>query len=166
MMDQLIESFVRNEIEIVQDVKRVFGASTDGDRIRKENIVGETILDMNFRDKQTMFMFDSQKEALRYASCVVKNKTRGNLNVTKKRCERTDDLNRCFEFHGVTAKGNPSRKFWNVDVDDNEYTASWGRIGNDGQSQTEQFASSYDARSKALKKIDEKLGEGYREVRC
>jgi predicted DNA-binding WGR domain protein len=54
-----------------------------------------------------------------------------------------------------------SSKFWNIALQGNTFTVTFGRIGTDGQTQTKAFASGEMALKEAEKLIREKLGKGY-----
>jgi uncharacterized protein (TIGR02996 family) len=66
---------------------------------------------------------------------------------------------RTFEF--TDAK---SRKFWNIDVKDNAFTVTYGKIGTVGQSQTKTFKDAPAAQAEADKLIKEKTKKGYTET--
>jgi predicted DNA-binding WGR domain protein len=57
-----------------------------------------------------------------------------------------------------------SSKFWQIEVDGDEHTVTYGRIGTDGASKTKSFDSAEDAQSDADKLIASKLKKGYVEV--
>ncbi len=63
---------------------------------------------------------------------------------------------RHFEFVAGT-----SSKFWEVEVNGNEVTTHWGRIGTAGQSKTKSFADAEKASAAAAKLVAEKTKEGY-----
>ncbi|KIG13892.1 Molybdate metabolism regulator [Enhygromyxa salina] len=66
---------------------------------------------------------------------------------------------RRFEF-----KDSRSYKFWEIEVDGATFTARYGKVGTDGQTQTKSFASPDKAAAAAEKKIQEKVRKGYAEV--
>ncbi|PRP93503.1 WGR domain-containing protein [Enhygromyxa salina] len=66
---------------------------------------------------------------------------------------------RRFEF-----KDSRSYKFWEIEVDGVSFTARYGKVGTDGQTQTKSFASADKAAAAAEKKIQEKVRKGYAEV--
>jgi uncharacterized protein (TIGR02996 family) len=66
---------------------------------------------------------------------------------------------RTFTFSDAT-----SHKFWNIDVQGNSLTVTYGRIGAKGQTQTKTFASAAKAEAEADKLVKEKLAKGYRET--
>lgn len=66
---------------------------------------------------------------------------------------------RCFEF--VDGKSN---KFWDIEVDGDAFTVTWGRRGTAGQSQTKSFASTEAATVEADKLVAKKLKGGYTEI--
>jgi predicted DNA-binding WGR domain protein len=66
---------------------------------------------------------------------------------------------RRFEFVG----GN-SYKFWEVEVTGNDVTVCYGRIGTDGQRQTNSLNDGVSAARHAEKLIATKLKKGYREA--
>ncbi len=57
-----------------------------------------------------------------------------------------------------------SQKFWEIRVQDNSVTTTWGRIGSDGQTKTKSFADHAAARAAADKLIAEKTSKGYVEA--
>jgi len=57
-----------------------------------------------------------------------------------------------------------SRKFWSIEVNGNEHTVTYGRIGTDGTSKTKQFADPATAEKEALKLINAKKRKGYQEA--
>ena len=57
-----------------------------------------------------------------------------------------------------------SRKFWEIDLQDTDFTVRFGRLGTEGQQQHKSFASSAKARSEHDKLIAEKQKKGY--VEC
>jgi uncharacterized protein (TIGR02996 family) len=66
---------------------------------------------------------------------------------------------RTFQFSDAK-----SHKFWNIDVQGDSFTVTFGRVGTAGQSQTKAFASAEKAQVEADKLIREKTGKGYRET--
>jgi predicted DNA-binding WGR domain protein len=66
---------------------------------------------------------------------------------------------RRFEF-----KQGSSYKFWEIHVEGNAYTARYGKVGTEGQTQSKSFATPEKAAAEAEKKIREKVGKGYAEV--
>lgn len=66
---------------------------------------------------------------------------------------------RRFEF-----KDSRSYKFWEIEVEGLAFTARYGKVGTDGQTQTKSFASADKAAAAAEKKILEKVRKGYAEV--
>ena len=66
---------------------------------------------------------------------------------------------RRFEF-----KEGSSYKFWEIVVEGTSYTARYGKVGTEGQTQTKKFATAEKAAAEAEKKIREKTGKGYKEV--
>ncbi len=54
-----------------------------------------------------------------------------------------------------------SSKFWNIALQGNSFTVTYGRIGTEGQTQTKSFASDEAARKEAEKLVREKLAKGY-----
>lgn len=57
-----------------------------------------------------------------------------------------------------------SSKFWEISLDGDTLTTTWGKIGTDGQSKTLDFDSESDARKQYDKLISEKTKKGYEEV--
>jgi uncharacterized protein (TIGR02996 family) len=57
-----------------------------------------------------------------------------------------------------------SHKFWNVEVQGNTLTVTYGRIGSAGQTQTKTFADAARARKEHDKLVKEKLAKGYVET--
>jgi predicted DNA-binding WGR domain protein len=66
---------------------------------------------------------------------------------------------RRFEF-----KQGSSYKFWEIHVEGKAYTARYGKVGTEGQTQSKSFATAEKAAAEAEKKIREKVGKGYAEV--
>jgi uncharacterized protein (TIGR02996 family) len=66
---------------------------------------------------------------------------------------------RTFEYSEGTA-----HKFWNVEVRDNTYYLTFGKVGSKGQMQRKQFPDQAQARAAADKLVQQKLAEGYRET--
>ena len=54
-----------------------------------------------------------------------------------------------------------SSKFWNIQLEGNSHTVTYGRIGSAGQSSNKSFPSEDAARKDAEKLVKEKLGKGY-----
>lgn len=67
-----------------------------------------------------------------------------------------------LEYHN-DAKN--SHKFYEVEIDGREVSLAWGRVNTTGQQQFKTFASGFEAREFAHKKLTSKLREGYVEVR-
>lgn len=57
-----------------------------------------------------------------------------------------------------------SNKFWDISLDGNSFTTTWGKIGTAGQSAVKTFASPTEARSQHDKLVAEKVKKGYRLV--
>lgn len=66
---------------------------------------------------------------------------------------------RRFEFE----EGNSS-KFWEISVDGDSFTVTYGKIGTAGQSKTKTFDDENEAEAEAEKLIAEKVKKGYEEV--
>jgi predicted DNA-binding WGR domain protein len=66
---------------------------------------------------------------------------------------------RRFEY-----KQGTSYKFWEILVEGTAYTARYGKVGTEGQTQSKSFATADKAKAEAEKKIKEKVGKGYSEV--
>lgn len=66
---------------------------------------------------------------------------------------------RRLEYHD-----EKSSKFWQVAVDGESHTVTYGRIGSDGQSKTKTFSSPEQAQQDADKQLAKKLKKGYQEV--
>ena len=64
-----------------------------------------------------------------------------------------------FEF----VEGSSS-KFWEVELQEQNVTTWWGRIGTEGQSKTKDFGSAVKAQAEYEKLIEEKTNKGYEEV--
>jgi predicted DNA-binding WGR domain protein len=56
-----------------------------------------------------------------------------------------------------------SNKFWEITQEGNSFTARYGKIGSDGQTQTKSFTSEETAQKEAEKLLKEKLKKGYAE---
>lgn len=70
-------------------------------------------------------------------------------------------IRQCFEF-----VGDGSDKYWKVASQGSNVDFQWGRTGTSGQSITKEFDSPALAEKAALKKINEKTREGYKQVPC
>ena len=66
---------------------------------------------------------------------------------------------RTFQFSDAK-----SHKFWNIDVQGNSFTVTYGKIGTAGQTQTKTFATPAQAQAQADKLITEKTKKGYVET--
>jgi uncharacterized protein (TIGR02996 family) len=66
---------------------------------------------------------------------------------------------RTFEY-----RDGKSNKFWNIDLQGNAFTVTFGRIGSAGQTQTKEFADAARAQKEHDKLIQEKLAKGYVET--
>jgi uncharacterized protein (TIGR02996 family) len=66
---------------------------------------------------------------------------------------------RTFQFSDAK-----SHKFWNIDVQGDQFTVTYGKVGTAGQSQTKSFATAEKAQAEADKLIREKTAKGYRET--
>ncbi|ABC30072.1 uncharacterized conserved protein [Hahella chejuensis KCTC 2396] len=61
----------------------------------------------------------------------------------------------------LTLKDGASDKFWEIDLQGNQYTVRYGRAGTDGQLKTKEFDSEAKAKSEHDKQIAAKLKKGY-----
>ena len=66
---------------------------------------------------------------------------------------------RTFQFSDAK-----SHKFWNIDVDGESFTVTYGKVGTAGQSTTKAFATAEKAQAEADKLVREKTGKGYVET--
>ncbi len=66
---------------------------------------------------------------------------------------------RTFQFSDAK-----SHKFWNIDVQGNSFTVTYGKIGAAGQTQTKTFKDAAAAQTEADKLIKEKTKKGYHET--
>jgi uncharacterized protein (TIGR02996 family) len=66
---------------------------------------------------------------------------------------------RTFEYSEGTA-----HKFWNIEVRDNTYYVTFGKVGSKGQMQRKQFPDQAQAQAAADKLVQQKLAEGFRET--
>jgi len=57
-----------------------------------------------------------------------------------------------------------SKKFWEISLDGESFTTRWGRLGTEGQSRTQTFGSSAEARKAHDSLIAEKEKKGYQQV--
>ena len=57
-----------------------------------------------------------------------------------------------------------SHKFWNIELQGNAFTVTFGRIGTAGQMQTKEFADAAKAQKEHDKLVKEKLAKGYVET--
>jgi len=65
-------------------------------------------------------------------------------------------MKKYFEF-----EDEKSSKFWQIEVEDESFTVTFGKIGTDGQTQTKDFDTEEQCLKEAQKLIDEKLKKGY-----
>lgn len=68
-------------------------------------------------------------------------------------------MRKCFELIAGT-----SAKFWTVEIVGKHYLATFGRIGTQGQTKIQTFATAFEATDKANAMIGEKISKGYRQV--
>jgi uncharacterized protein (TIGR02996 family) len=66
---------------------------------------------------------------------------------------------RSFEYRDAK-----SAKFWNIDLQGNSFTVTYGKIGTAGQSQTKSFPTAEKAQAEHDKLVREKTGKGYLET--
>jgi uncharacterized protein (TIGR02996 family) len=66
---------------------------------------------------------------------------------------------RTFEYSEGAA-----HKFWNIEVRDNTYYVTFGKVGSKGQMQRKQFPDQAQAQAAADKLVEQKLAEGFRET--
>ncbi len=59
---------------------------------------------------------------------------------------------------------NKSHKFWKIEVFDNTFTVTYGKIGTDGQSKTKEFETDEKVAAEAEKLVKQKLKKGYVEI--
>ncbi len=61
-----------------------------------------------------------------------------------------------------------AKKYWNVAFARNDDSAvfEWGRIGTSGQQIEKEYPTAAAAEKAIFKKINEKIGEGYKQVPC
>ncbi len=64
-------------------------------------------------------------------------------------------------FQLIAGKSN---KFWHIQLDDDEHTVTYGRIGSQGSSRTKTFTDATTAKTDCEKLIKSKTGKGYNEV--
>ncbi len=57
-----------------------------------------------------------------------------------------------------------SHKFWNIEVQGNTFTVTYGKVGSAGQTQTKKFLTPEKAQAEADKLVREKTGKGYVET--
>lgn len=57
-----------------------------------------------------------------------------------------------------------SEKFWSINLEKEDHTVNYGRIGTVGQSKTKSFANSAKALASFEKLIAQKIGKGYVEI--
>jgi uncharacterized protein (TIGR02996 family) len=57
-----------------------------------------------------------------------------------------------------------SHKFWNIDLQGNQFTVTFGRVASAGQTQTKEFADAARAQKEHDKLVKEKLAKGYTET--
>ncbi|MDI7215213.1 WGR domain-containing protein [Leptospira santarosai] len=63
--------------------------------------------------------------------------------------------------HHLTFKDDKSDKFWNIEVDGNSFTVTYGKTGTVGQTQTKSFDDEKKCLKEAEKLLAEKLKKGY-----
>jgi uncharacterized protein (TIGR02996 family) len=63
-----------------------------------------------------------------------------------------------------TFSDQSSHKFWNIDLQGNSFTVTYGRQGAAGQSQTKTFADASKAQKEHDKLVKEKIAKGYKET--
>lgn len=76
---------------------------------------------------------------------------------------REPDWKLRLEFIGENpdnASGKSS-KFWQAECWGRDFVRRWGKVGAQGQTMREPFGSSYEAKSAALKMVEEKRRKGY-----
>ena len=56
-----------------------------------------------------------------------------------------------------------SHKFWEIEIAENSFTVSYGKVGTNGQSKTKTFADVETAEKEAKKLIEQKRKKGYEE---
>jgi len=76
---------------------------------------------------------------------------------------REPDWKLRLEFIGENADNLSGRsaKFWQAETYGREFVRRWGKIGAGGQTMRESFGSSYEAKSAALRMVEEKRKKGY-----
>jgi uncharacterized protein (TIGR02996 family) len=67
-------------------------------------------------------------------------------------------------MHTFVYSDAKSHKFWNIELQGNAFTVTYGRVGATGQTQTKQFANAATARKEHDKLIKEKITKGYSET--
>ena len=68
-------------------------------------------------------------------------------------------MKKCFIF-----KDGNSQKFWNIEINDCEFTVTYGKLGTAGQTSTTVFDSAEKCEKKVNKLIEEKTKKGYTEI--
>ncbi len=68
-------------------------------------------------------------------------------------------MKRQFEF-----KDDKSSKFWGIEIQDNDVTVCYGKIGTDGQTKTKSYDSVETADKEGSKLINQKTKKGYIET--
>ncbi|EMJ92678.1 DUF4132 domain-containing protein [Leptospira alstonii] len=63
--------------------------------------------------------------------------------------------------HQLTYQDGSSNKFWNIEVSENSFTVTYGKIGTSGQTQTKTFDNEDKCLKEAQKLLSEKLKKGY-----
>lgn len=61
-------------------------------------------------------------------------------------------------------KDSKSAKFWQIELNGNQYVVTYGKIGTDGQSKTKTFDTEEAAKKDADKLIASKIKKGYQEI--
>ncbi|WP_244894463.1 WGR domain-containing protein [Leptospira alexanderi] len=63
--------------------------------------------------------------------------------------------------HYLTYKDETSDKFWNIEVNEDSFTVTYGKTGTTGQTQTKKFKDEFTCLKEAGKLLNEKLKKGY-----
>ncbi|EMY13042.1 WGR domain protein [Leptospira weilii str. Ecochallenge] len=63
--------------------------------------------------------------------------------------------------HQLIYQDATSNKFWNIEVTENSFTVTYGKIGTNGQTQTKSFDTEEKCLKEAQKLLSEKLKKGY-----
>ncbi len=109
----------------------------------------QKFVDLMYGDLWIMNRSDTAYYEIFIASEYEKIKSKGQINMSK----------RFFIY-----EDEKSSKFWNIEIEEDCFTVTYGKIGTDGQEQTKEFDDEEKCMKEAEKLINSKLKKGYTEV--